>query len=96
MKTSFQRAFAPAFIVFCLPSAAVAQDRLPGMPGYARYQKMRGEIAGSVKRGAVTVSWEVEGKAFNYSWDGKKYRFDFITNKPVEINGSSIVLAQLT
>jgi dipeptidyl-peptidase-4 len=54
----------------------LAQDRLKSMPGYDQYQKMKGQIAGSVKMGALTVTWRDGGKAFDYRKDGKSYRYD--------------------
>lgn len=70
-------------------SFAFSQNRLPTMPRFDRYEKMRREISGSVTRGQVSVQWEDEGKTFTYSWGGKKYRFEFTTNKPVEISGGA-------
>ena len=34
-----------------MPVSASAQDRLKTMPGYEQFQKMNGQIAGSVKLG---------------------------------------------
>jgi dipeptidyl-peptidase-4 len=64
---------------------AAAQDRLPSMPRYDRYEKMRREINGSVKRGDLSVTWAEDGKSFTYSKDGKNYRFDIAQKAAVEI-----------
>lgn len=67
----------------CLPPLG-AQDRLKTMPGYAQYQKMRYEISGSVKMGAMQVRWLDGGKAFEYQRDGKFYRYDVTTRQATE------------
>lgn len=65
-------------------SFAWSQDLLPTMPRYDRYEKMRREISGSVKRGEVTPTWAADGSAFSYSWDGKTMVFDLKTLKASE------------
>lgn len=69
-------------VIACLP--LVAQDRLSGMPGYERYVKMRGEIGGAIKHANLPVRWVDGGKAFEYSLDGKSYRYDIAAGKAVE------------
>lgn len=59
------------------------------MPGYDRYEKMRREIAGSVKRGVVRPQWEEDGKFFTYSLDGKKYRYDIAARRATLIEGGA-------
>jgi dipeptidyl-peptidase-4 len=64
-------------LVLCLAllsSFAHAQDRLPSMPGYKRYQEMSRQIASSVSRGELSVQW-VEG-GFTYQKEGKRIRYD--------------------
>ena len=56
-----------------------AQDRLKAMPGYEQFQKMSREIPGSVKLGSVTAQWKEDGSSFEYSWDGKRYRYEIAT-----------------
>ena len=53
-----------------------AQDRLKTMPGYARFERLAREIPGSVKLGTLNVTWEDEGRAFEYSRKGKRFRYD--------------------
>ncbi len=72
----------------CL-SPLTAQDRLKTMPGYAQYQKMRGEIPGSVKLGALQVRWLDGGKAFEYQRDGKRFRYDIATQQAAEATSAS-------
>src|SRR5438067_8362604 len=71
----------PFFSIACLCIAAQAQDRLKGMPRYERYMRMRGDIASSVKRGTLIVSWQDGGKSFEFTRDGKTYRYDIATLK---------------
>jgi dipeptidyl-peptidase-4 len=68
-----------------VPITTLAQDRLKNMPGYDQYQKMSGQIPGSIKSGALTVTWKDGGKAFEYRKDGKLYRYDIAERKAVEI-----------
>jgi dipeptidyl-peptidase-4 len=80
------------FVFGLLSLPAAGQDRLKTMPGYDRYQKMRSEISGSVKMGSLSVTWKDGGKAFEYSKDGKTYRYDIAARKamePGESKGSS-------
>lgn len=82
----------PAFVCLALcvfVLGAIAQNRLPTMPRYDRYEKMRREIAGSVRRAAIQPRWEDGGKSFVYSWQGKQYRFTLASKKTVEIQGGA-------
>jgi len=67
-----------------LASPLRAQDRLRTMPGYDQYQKMSREIPGSVKLGSLSVTWIDKGQAFEYSKDGKTYRYDIAARKAEE------------
>jgi dipeptidyl-peptidase-4 len=61
--------------------SATAQDRLKTMPGYAQYEKISRELPGAVKMAALRVSWKDGGKALEYSWNGKVYRYDIADRK---------------
>lgn len=61
-----------------------AQDRLKTMPGYDRYQKMSPLMRGSVKQGALMVTWADDSKTFDYQLDGKKYTYNVKKLKAVE------------
>src|SRR5689334_16060849 len=63
---------------------APAQDRLKTMPGYEQFQKMNGQIAGSVKSGALNVTWK-DGTTFEYARDGKLYRYDVTAKQATEV-----------
>jgi dipeptidyl-peptidase 4 len=67
------------------PTNTGAQDRLKTMPGYEQYQKMSGEILGSVKSGALSVVWKDGGQAFEYRKDGKAYRYAIATRTAAEV-----------
>ncbi len=71
------------------PQIADAQDRLPRMPGFDRYDRMRREIGSSVKRGSVRVEWLEEGKFFRYTWGGKTLRYDVAARKSAEDKAGS-------
>ena len=76
-----------AFVVvalLCSP-AALAQDRLKTMPGYERYARLSKIIPDSVKRGALAVEWQDDGKTFEYRWDGKRFRFEIANLRAVEL-----------
>ena len=65
-----------ALSVGLLQIDTAAQDRLRSMAGYAQYQKIAPQIAGAVKSGAVNAAWGADGKSFEYTFDGKRYRYD--------------------
>jgi len=64
---------------------AAAQDRLKTMPGYEQYQKFSRDAAGAVKLGAITPRWSPDGKTFDFSRDGKFYRYDVAKKSATEI-----------
>ncbi len=61
-----------------------AQDRLPSMPGYAQFQKMRNEIPNAVRSGAITPVWEADGRSFTYTANGKRMRYDIASRRASE------------
>ena len=86
MKVSSPRvvmAVVAAVAVFRVPLGA--QDRLKAMPGYDQYQKMSREIPGSVKLGAIAAQWKEDASSFEYTWDGKRYRYDIATKQAAAI-----------
>ena len=71
------RLIAPAAVAIGIfHVSAIAQDRLPTMPGYEQFQKVSREIPRSVTLGAVAPQWKPDGSSFEYAFDGKLYRFD--------------------
>ena len=61
-----------------------AQDRLKTMPGYAGFEKMAREIPTAVRSGALNVTWK-DPQTFEYTRDGKRYRYDVATKSATEI-----------
>jgi dipeptidyl-peptidase-4 len=55
---------------------AAAQDRLPFMPGYDRYQEMAPQMRGAMVSGALNVTWADDSRTFDYVWQGRPYRYD--------------------
>jgi dipeptidyl-peptidase 4 len=71
-------------LVLCLLSiVAGAQDRLKTMPGYEQHEKVSGQIAGSVKLGALTATWK-DANTIEYTRDGKRWRYDVATKQATE------------
>lgn len=62
----------------------LAQDRLQTMPRYDRYEKMRREIAGSVKRGDLRAAWASDSKSFTFDREGKTLRYTVATGATAE------------
>lgn len=73
-----------AFALVTALGVAEGQDRLKGMPGYARFQEKSREIPGALKSGSLTVTWRDGGKAFEYRKDGKNFRYDVAARKSEE------------
>src|SRR5688500_1492096 len=68
-----------------LPATSVGQDRLRTMPGYDQYQKMSSQMATAVRSGDLRATWVENGKALEYTLDGKRYRYDVATRKAAEL-----------
>ncbi len=81
MKNRFFLAAALAATI----SVSQAQDKLKNMPGYEQYQKISPQIYSSVKSGALSAKWNEDGSSFEYSQDGKLYRYDIKSKKASEI-----------
>ncbi len=71
--------------LFAASLSAFAQQTLPEMPRYDRYQNVGRDIATSWTSGAVRSTWAEDSKSFTYSRMGKWYRFDIATKKSTEI-----------
>ena len=78
-------ALALVAILGALPAPVVAQDRLRTMPGYEQYQKMATQMQGAVRSGELRATWLENGKALEYTMDGKRYRYDVATRKASEL-----------
>jgi dipeptidyl-peptidase-4 len=72
------------FVVLSVPALARAQDRLRTYPGYDQYQRVSPQINGSVKSGALQVTW-TDATSFTYLSNGKRYRYDVKARTAAEI-----------
>jgi dipeptidyl-peptidase-4 len=67
---------------------ALAQDRLPTMPGYEQYSqagKKYQQAQQLLSEGSVYANWIEDGKAFEFYRAGKKYRYDVASNATTEV-----------
>ncbi len=76
---------AVSFIAALASPQLFAQDRLPDMPGYARYQEMAPLYRGAMVSGALNVSWAEDGRTFEYSRDGTRFRYDVARREAVAL-----------
>lgn len=53
-----------------------AQSRLPEMPGYDQWRRVAPQINGAMQSGALTVTWADDGRSFEYTRDGRRFRYD--------------------
>ena len=65
-------------------SALHAQDRLASMPGAERYATMAPRLQTALKSGAIAPRWAEDGKSFEFTRDGKRFRFDVATRATTE------------
>jgi dipeptidyl-peptidase 4 len=70
-----------------------AQDRLKTMPGYEQYQKMTPQVAGAVRLGAVSGTWSDDSLGFDYTFEGKRYRFTVGTKAVTEVGAAEMAPA---
>lgn len=73
--------------------AASAQDRLRQLPTYEHYARMAALIPASVRSGALQVSWDSGGSTFEYTRDGRRYRYVVATRTVLEVTDSVAVPA---
>ena len=66
-----------------------AQDRLKSMPGYVQYQKVAPHLPSSLKSGAVSAVWAADGRSFEYSFDGKRFRYDLGSRQAATLGGAA-------
>jgi dipeptidyl-peptidase-4 len=69
------------FALISLGAGAEAQSRLKTMPGYDQWAKVAPQIPGSVRTGATRPAWAPDGKSFNYTLHGQRWRYDLRTGK---------------
>jgi dipeptidyl-peptidase 4 len=66
---------------------AHAQDRLRTMPGYEQYQRMVAQTQGSVRSGALNVTWRDDGSGFAYDRDGRRHQYTLATRTAAVLDG---------
>ena len=71
-----------------LVTGLAAQDRLPHLPGYDRYQAMAPRIADSWTSGSIVPRWNADSRSFTYALHGKTYRFDLASMSATEVSPS--------
>ena len=91
MKKSLMRAAATGAALFSVVGTAApahAQDRLKTMPGYEQYARMAPQIAAAVGggggffgRGGNGITWDADGKSFEFSQQGKRLRYNVDTKQ---------------
>ena len=91
MPNRTHRLLVPLLLITVSNVSAIAQDTLQTMPRYDRYEKLRREIAGSIKRGSISAKWSDDSQSFTYDFDGKTYKFDVSTAKASESSDSAPV-----
>ncbi|MEN9791578.1 MAG: hypothetical protein RLZZ63_1236 [Gemmatimonadota bacterium] len=67
------------------------------MPGYERYAAMAPKLASSLKSGAITPQWADDGSSFEFTRDGKRFRYTVATKAVTEagpLNGAAGVGAR--
>jgi dipeptidyl-peptidase-4 len=73
-----------AGLLVVAPAMLAGQDRLRSMPGYERAQRMLRESATAVRGGTIAATW-IDGKAFEYTRDGKRLHFDVASRVAWEV-----------
>jgi len=88
------RAFFPLFLVLvgvAHPTSGhlLAQDRLPTMPGYDRYQEISPQIREAMTSGALSVTWAEDGRTFQYNQNGQRFEYDVSTGAVETVPGEA-------
>src|SRR5579871_5095141 len=68
----------------CSGRLLTAQDRLRTFPRYEEYARAQREFPRAVRSGALAVNWTSD-TTFEYSRDGKHYRFDVVGKQAAEV-----------
>src|SRR5215813_1884998 len=80
---------ASVLCIVAFPVLSRGQERIKTMPGYEQFQKMYRENTDAVKMGSLQVKWEDGGKAFTYSRDARKYRYDIAARSTSEASSTT-------
>jgi dipeptidyl-peptidase-4 len=71
------------------PTRLLAQDRLPNLPGYARYQELAPQIRNAMVSGALSVTWAEDGRTFRYSQGGQQYEYEVASGEVRSVPGAA-------
>src|ERR1051326_581116 len=83
--TSWTTRLASAALVAAFATAVAAQDRLKTMAGYEQYVRLTMQIPSAVASGAISPTWSSDSKSFDYTRDGKRFRYDVASHGAEEI-----------
>src|SRR5262245_50692770 len=84
VKPMHRRSLQIAGLLLAAPVLLIGQDRLRSMPGHERAQRYARESGTAVRGGNLAATW-VDGKAFEYSRDGKRLHYDVATKTAWEV-----------
>src|SRR5215471_12026451 len=70
-------------------SRTLAQDFLKTLPAYERYQKVARELTNAVSTGPRSVTWKNGGKAVEYQFEAKRFRYDIESGKLTELGSAT-------
>lgn len=83
-----QRSINPALLLFlALAVPLQAQDRLKEMPGYAQYTEMASKLGQAMVSGNISPQWAEDGRSFEFSRGGKRWRYDLAARQAVVLEG---------
>lgn len=71
-------------VVLAASSFAFTQDRLPTMPRYERYARLRSEILTSVAGGNIDAAWAKDSRSFTFTKGATLMRYDLATHRTNE------------
>lgn len=81
---------AALLLALAVPSSLlVGQDRLKQMPGYEQYAATLPKLQGAFKTGAVTPAWSEDSRSFEFTRDGKRWKFDVAARKATETTAAA-------
>jgi dipeptidyl-peptidase-4 len=68
-------------------------ERLRALPGYDRHEALSWQIPGSVALGEITATWAADSSSFDYTFRGRRWRFDVGSRRPTPIDHESPFVA---
>jgi dipeptidyl-peptidase 4 len=74
-------------LALTLPGEIGAQGRLRGMPGYEQAQRIAHD-APAVTGGALAVTWAADSGAFEYTRNGKRFRYEIASGRTLTLEDS--------